>query len=134
MDSPSESDNVGHFHSVYTEFLGNRLPASVNYDFLSPSGFGLRLGVGLTGLDRTDRMSVPLSMNYLIGETHRLELGLGVEFWEKDNDFLPIATVGYRYQQTDGGLLYRLTANPMVVADKTTKFGIPISFSIGYTF
>jgi hypothetical protein len=133
VDALNDSGDVRHLHSVYAEFLGNKLPASVNYDYSSLSGFGFRLGVGFTGLDRTDRMSIPITANYLIGELHQLELGLGVELWEKENDLLPITTVGYRYQQKSSGIMYRITLNPIIVADKTTKFGIPISISIGYT-
>jgi len=136
-----EVSNSVTSNSVYVEMLGNAIFASVNYDCLFEDGFGIRVGIGASGFDRKDGVSIPISANYVIGRTHCVEFGLGVEFMGRDSELHPLSVVGYRYQRNDGGMFYRLSLSPLIFVDEVSGFGFTdldhassISFSVGYSF
>lgn len=122
--------------NVSLEFMGAHTVMGVNFDsrFKGNDGLGFRVGVGLVRDGLTDYedvrgFSVPLELNYLLGEkNHHLELGAGVnlgscKFGHYNNDrgyfgdrYITIQTrwdenrfayfifgnVGYRYQRPSG--------------------------------
>jgi hypothetical protein len=60
-------------NSVYVELFGQNSFFSVNYDRIIANRFGLRAGIGLSGLDGTDGVIVPVTGNYLLGDEHKFE-------------------------------------------------------------
>lgn len=66
--------------SAYLELFGADSFFTVNYDQMLGERFGLRAGIGMSGLDGADGVIIPLTINYLRGETHKLELSAGLVF------------------------------------------------------
>jgi len=143
--------------AVFIEVGGPGLALTANYDTRFGDGrdkWGFRVGAGYYNTGANWIASVPLQLNYLyqlgkdgsskFAESSFLELGIGTTFmrsqgstngttFEFDNDtgFFGTATIGYRYQQADGGINFRVGFVPTVSA-----YGfIPIGgLSVGYTF
>lgn len=128
-------------NAIYLEGNGNALTFSLNYEReVSPSLY-FRAGVGvLAGQVQSgggDVMAagipVPLMLNYLIGQTHALELGVGTTMFvgtlqarrlgssENVNfagaSFVPTATFGYRFRSEESGFMLRAGVIPYYVGD-----------------
>ncbi len=119
-------------NSFYGEFAGNGLIYSVNYDRLFSNAIGARIGVSYTAPEHVSLTTFPVMVYYLVGlgsGGSKLELGLGVtvllqpqyqslsfmaavDDHLKGNSVLGTATVGYRYQRADGGLIFRVGFTP----------------------
>lgn len=137
-------------NSIYFEALGNGIIYSVNYDRLFTENFGGRIGVMyLSSFDvvvssAENILVVPLMANYFIGGSHKLELGAGILLVQADNiGFFGIesgqggsavggtATVGYRYQKPEGGLVFRIGFTPVYGDGEVEPSG---GISLGYAF
>jgi len=119
-------------NALYAEFLGNGLLYSCNYDRLFSESFGGRIGVSYTFPEGVSIVTLPVMAYYLVGlgsGPSKLEFGLGatillqperqsLSFMAAPDDqlrgtsVLGTATVGYRYQRADGGLIIRVGATP----------------------
>lgn len=143
--------------SVYIEVGGPGLALTANYDTRfgdQPDKWGFRVGAGYYNTGANWIASIPLQINYLyalsknggskFAQSSFLELGFGTTFirsqgstngtsfeFDDDTGFFATATIGYRYQQDDGGINFRIGFVPTVSA-----YGfIPIGgLSVGYTF
>jgi hypothetical protein len=152
----------GPQNAAYVELLGNGGLLSINYDRKLSDRFSLRAGVGNWGSEGTgwdDRKvettmtTVPLLANYLGGSgSGRLELGAGVLFGHRKREssfsepdvsytFTSLTgVVGYRYQPSSRGLMFRAGATPILgLGDSDTAYPekglVPsIGLSAGYTF
>ena len=141
VTSSSISQIIENQHTVYAELAGNGIPVSANYDFLHASGFGARIGVGLSGFDRKDGVSIPATCHYVLGETSQVEFGLGIIFRGLANEIFPVSSIAYRYHPHESGMFYRFAVNPLILLDSLTGSGFsidrtnvpPVSFGIGYT-
>lgn len=135
--------------SVYVEVFGLHSFFTVNYDRMVSERFGLRAGVGLSGLDGTDGVIVPITVNYLRGDDHKFELAAGLVYengeWQRGTqEVFPILSVGYRYQPPAGGVMVRVAVDALsyferAVGAVTTYDDYPglepgISLSFGYAF
>lgn len=149
-------------NAVYLELLGNGVLLSINYDRKLTDRFSLRAGTGSWGSEgtswdgrevETTMVTVPLLANYLGGSGNgRLELGAGVlfghrkrehTFGEPDDSYTFTSltgVVGYRYQPSRRGLMFRVGATPFVgLGDPETAYPdkglVPsIGVSGGYSF
>ena len=143
--------------AVFLEVGGPGLALTANYDTRFGSErdkWGFRIGAGYYNTGANWIASVPLQLNYLyalgkdgsgkFAESSFVELGIGTTFmrsqgstngttfqFDNDTGFFGTATIGYRYQQADGGINFRIGFVPTVSA-----YGfIPIGgLSVGYTF
>jgi hypothetical protein len=143
--------------TVFLEIGGPGLALTANYDnrFGNQSDkWGFRVGVGYYNTGANWIATIPLQVNYLyalgknssskFAESSFLEFGIGTTFmrsqgsttgttfqFDDDTGFFGTATIGYRYQQADGGINFRIGFVPTVSA-----YGfIPIGgLSVGYTF
>jgi hypothetical protein len=134
--------------TVFLEVGGPGLALTLNYDTRFGNGrdkWGYRVGAGYYNTGANSIASVPLQINYLYGSGNSfVELGAGTTFmrsqgstngtfFQFDNDvgFFATATIGYRYQQDNGGINFRVAFVPTL-----SSYGfIPIGgISIGYTF
>ena len=136
--------------TVYLEIGGPGLAATINFDKRFGSadrsdGLGYRIGAGYYNTGANWVATVPFQVNYLYGNgVSFLELGAGTTFvrsqgstkgvtFEFDNitGFIATALIGYRYQQGDGGINFRISFCPIYYDDGLTFDG---GLSIGYTF
>lgn len=135
-------------NSVYLELLGNGLLYSLNYDRLITESIGLRVGVSYQKPNSEEIVTVPIMIQYLTGSGNsKLELGIGVclvsqpdrssfSFLDDDKEFegsgaLGTATIGYRYQRADEGLVFRAGFTPLF---GSIGFWPLAGISIGYGF
>jgi len=131
----------------FLEVGGPGLALTLNYDtrFNGRDKWGYRIGAGYYNTGSNWVASVPFQINYLYGKTNSfLELGAGTTFvrsngtntgtnFEFDNitGFIGTATIGYRYQQENGGINFRIAFVPIIYDDGLIAAG---GISIGYTF
>lgn len=113
--------------AVYFMIGGSGPLFSVNYDRRfqkTVNGLGFVAGAGFFGGSDISVLSVPVSINYLIGHsTHFLELAAGTTFVSAATDifdsnnsgsgFIHHINVGYRYQPTRGGFFFRGGLSPL---------------------
>ncbi|RPH74445.1 hypothetical protein EHM76_03560 [bacterium] len=140
----------GKPNSLYFELLGNGGIYSVNYDRLFTGNIGGRIGIMyLSELDIIvssfqDLLIIPVTINYLVGSgNNKLEFGAGVVYvhisggeffglgFNEGSGTLGTATIGYRYQQTDGGLLFRIGFTPVFSPEGLLPMG---GISLGTSF
>lgn len=143
--------------AVFLEAGGPGLALTVNYDTRfgnQTDKWGFRVGAGYYNTGANWIASIPLQVNYLykiskngssrFAQSSFLELGVGTTLmksqgstngttfqFDDDEGFFATATIGYRYQQDNGGINFRIGFVPTVSA-----YGfIPIGgLSLGYTF
>jgi hypothetical protein len=134
--------------TIFLEVGGPGLALTVNYDTRfgdRRDKWGYRVGAGYYNTGSNWVASVPFQINYLYGGSNSfLELGAGTTFvrsegsangtyFEFDNitGFIGTATIGYRYQQENGGINFRIAFVPIVYDEGIIAEG---GISIGYTF
>ncbi|WP_157740653.1 hypothetical protein [Mucilaginibacter xinganensis] len=138
--------------TVFLEVGGPGLALTVNYDTRfgdKRDKWGYRVGAGYYNTGANWVASVPLQLNYLYGigkgaGNSFVELGAGTTFvrsqgssrgttFQFDNitGFIATGTIGYRFQQDNGGINFRLAFVPILYDDGFIAEG---GFSIGYTF
>lgn len=132
---------VSHKNAVYLEGNGNALTFSLNYEREVTSSLYFRVGLGVlagqvqsgSGDIQMAGIPVPLMLNYLLGGSHALELGLGATMFvgalqarqlgtnENVNfagaSFMPTSTIGYRYRSEESGFMLRAGVMPYYVGD-----------------
>ena len=110
---------------IYAEYLGYKLGTySLNYDRRTRSetneGLGYRIGLGVRPLDKT--LEIPILVNYIRGEKHALEMGIGLfnslinTTTQRRIVATPMVNVVYRYQG-DNGLNIRIGWSPVFFKD-----------------
>jgi hypothetical protein len=150
-DTVKRDSSVAEFHKPRTVFLelgGPGLAITANYDTRFGSGrdkWGFRIGTGYYNTGANSVFTIPFQFNYLYGKTTSfLEVGVGTTFlysrgstngtvFQFDNvtGFIGTGTIGYRYQQEEGGINFRIAFVP-ILYDQGLIYGGGIS--IGYTF
>lgn len=126
--------------AVYFQLGGSAPIFSVNYDRRfgkRVNGAGFAAGLGFFGASGEGVFSLPLSLNYLIGNnSHFVELAGGATFLSSssadlfDEDATLVighANVGYRYQPTKGGFFFRGGISPLFIGG-----GYGTSFYVGF--
>lgn len=155
-------------NSVYFEAAGNGLFYSANYDRLFTKSLGGRVGASYTSPEQVSVITFPLMAYYLFGigtSNSKVELGLGacvilqpenqsfsfmssVDDEFRGNGVLGTATLGYRYQRAEGGLMVRAGITPLFgnyvrdvsptyyeeVTEDVFKFNFSLGMSVGYAF
>jgi hypothetical protein len=88
---------------------------------------------------------VPVTLNYLIGNgSNKFEIGAGIDYLSvsggsifglhanaSESKVFGTATIGYRYQQADGGFLFRIGFTPVFGENGLQPLG---GLSLGFTF
>ena len=122
-------------NALYLEALGNGVVYSINYDWRfskSMNGLGLRFGFGGFYAQDDVLLSVPVLFNRLWGKrNHYLETAAGFGYYrfpdniigdyDYDSFFAATFSLNYRYQPSDGGLMFKAGWTP-VVSDKITEW------------
>ena len=110
---------------IYAEHLSYKLGGySLNYDSRlrngENSGLGYRVGLGIRSSDKS--IAVPILVNYIQGEKHALEVGIGLynsvitTTTQRRIVSTPTLNVMYRFQG-DNGLNIRLGWSPVFFKD-----------------
>ena len=145
--------------SIYLELLGSGILYSVNYEYFIKDDMPLRTGVGRWSFEtfffEDVHTTIPLTFSILKGEgNHKLELGGGGLFHRIYSEVKPLSigspsdsilnkfrehevyllgVVGYRYQKSKRGILFRLTYTPAVstildVPNQLIWFGLSAAY------
>jgi len=134
--------------TAFLEIGGPGLAFTFNYDTRFGNihdKWGYRIGIGYDNTGANSVFTIPFQVNYLYGKHNNfLELGAGLTFlnskgstngvtyqFDDVTGFIGTMTLGYRYQQDNGGINFRLAAVP-IFYDKGIILGAGVS--IGYTF
>jgi hypothetical protein len=137
-------------NAVFLEAFGQGLLYSVNYDHRFTEHTGARIGATYFRWSESRESprtvaAVPILGEWFIGSRGRyLELAAGVliahgrlisqlSALHRDGDLVIVATgaIGLRYQPSDSGLIFRLTAVPFVDRDDVLLWP---GLSLGYAF
>ncbi len=131
--------------NIFVEFLGQGLLFTANYDTRFSkrrNGLGGRIGIGAIGSDGDNLVTIPVSLNYLLGNGKNFfEIGLGATYLSVPDDFFfsdgsnsVIGTMAfmYRLQPIKSGFSFRGGFTPIF----DSKGFIPyyVGLSLGYTF
>lgn len=128
-------------HSWFVEIGGHALLGSLNYDYVFYQHENIKLscrsGLGTAPLLRQGwALYWPNGLMLLLGRNkHYLELG-AVHNFVLDPDGLSLigaGNFGYRFQQPEGGLFFRLTYTPLVAAYDVQRFQHWGGLSVGWT-
>jgi hypothetical protein len=148
-DSTS-SENGKRAQNIFVELGGQGLLFTANYDSRFSKrrdGLGGRAGIGYisTGGDNASTMTMPLSLNYLLGKGRQFfEIGLGATllatsgndnsflFNENNSNIIGTMSFSYRLQPIDRGFSFRAGLTPIF----NKNFFIPYYavLSLGYSF
>lgn len=133
--------------AVFGELFGRSLMLSANYDRRfgnNNTGLGFTVGAGIITLIGASIISVPVSLNYLMGKNGKfLELGAGATYFnanvqnfngspDRGTTIVPSGTIGYRSQPTAGGFMFRAGLNQFFFEKLLLPCYPYISF--GYSF
>jgi hypothetical protein len=134
--------------NVFVEIGGQGLLFTANYDTRfsnKRNGLGGRAGIGYISIDGDNVTTVPISMNYLLGQgKHFFEVGLGATFIgtsdgtsvilddDTEGSVLGTMSFSYRLQPVDSGFAFRAGLTPIF----NSRSFIPYfaGLSLGYTF
>jgi hypothetical protein len=145
-----------HPGAVYFELLGPGFLYSLNYDHRISPHMSIRAGFSRWSIEPFFLFSTgefrftgfPILVNYLSGEgSSHLDAGIGIMpcFLEFDGEevffqsnhkgsasvVLGIGNLGYRYQQRDGGFVFRIGLTPLFTMD---EFRLTAGLSLGFGF
>ena len=136
-------------NSFYLELVGSGGLYSINYDRMFTDNIGARIGFmyfeadWLLFFSDLDMLLIPATLNYLVGTgKHKFELGAGPVFISGSMGFFgsdPVSgsgvgwtgTIGYRYQQNDGGFMWRIGFTPAFFSGEFFPSG---GISLGFSF
>ncbi|CAA6811338.1 MAG: Unknown protein [uncultured Aureispira sp.] len=146
-------------HAVYAELGGSAGIWSVNYDLMALNinnfKIGARVGFGFMTegyAGTTIDLHIPLTVNFLyaIKEKHHVELGLGTQIasyeirsvktatdtgFVRKTETLGNFTFGYRFQNPDGGFMFRVFYSPFFYQDGINfRYEHWAGLSVGYAF
>ncbi|NEU08164.1 hypothetical protein GZH53_07560 [Flavihumibacter sp. R14] len=143
---------VSRAQNVFVEAGGQGLLFTANYDTRFGNrrdGFGGRVGIGYIGSDGENATTIPVSFNYLLGNSgkHFFEVGLGAtviaakangSFFfddgstERTSSLIGTMSFAYRLQPVSNGFSLRAGITPIF----DSSFFMPYfgGLSLGYTF
>lgn len=128
--------------NIYVELAGQGLVFTANYDTRfsnKRNGLGGRIGIGAIGGGGDNLVTIPVSLNYLLGEGKNFfEIGLGATYanasFLDSNGSTVFGTMSfmYRLQPIKSGFSFRGGFTPIFNADVFIPYYAGIS--LGYTF
>jgi hypothetical protein len=151
-----DSSNNFSRNAIYVEGLGQGVAYSVNYDYRIIRQVSIRAGFTFGSIpppirsfsDNSSFTGFPLMVNMIIGgKVHHLETGIGAVVginsthwrWElgpesytsRERVLAGTATIAYRVQSDNGGLLMRMAFTPFFSFKEFVPFA---GISLGYAF
>ncbi len=152
-DDPPEAGLADPFartanNSFFLELGGNALFYSLNFEHIfGASNLSLRAGFGYIHLYGTffgsyhdeEDLSVPIVASYYLGgPNHKLQLGAGVVFVDRDGataqgkESLATLVIGYRYLPYDGGFNFGVAFTPFFSPGPVMTPSGGVSFGVGF--
>lgn len=139
------------WNSIYAEALGTGLVYTLNYERLLSQSFGLRLGFGYLPVSAEKKngttvsesaTSAPLTLSWFPfgASSSKLEIGAGLSYidltksvrgFPQVNSIGYAGIIGYRYEDEDGGFLFRAGFTPIILLGGFYAWG---GASVGYAF
>lgn len=127
-------------NATYIELGGWAFWYSLNYEHRISLADNHRLGLGgglmLIPPTKDASLLAGLHLNYLLGKTHNLEIGITPSvFFGEEKEFYFSPRIGYRYEGPKG-FLFRLGTSPSVLTHDSSGLSM-LSWaylSFGYTF
>jgi hypothetical protein len=139
------------WNSIYAEALGTGLVYTLNYERELSGSFGLRLGFGYLPVSAEKKngttvsesaTSAPLTLSWFPfgASSSKLEIGAGLSYvdltksvrgFPEVNSIGYAGIIGYRYEEEDGGFLFRAAFTPVILAGGFYPWG---GFSLGFGF
>ena len=141
--------------AVYFELGGSALNSSLNYEYFIKHDLPIRLGLGYISNEQSENFGdkfsegqelslIPLTLSKLMGgNKHKLELSAGVTYGyfhlktdleTEKNGFLVTGVLGYRYQPSKNGFLFRLSYTPGVTLSNDSVPPTSAGISCSYAF
>lgn len=111
-------------NTIYIEALGNAIVGSINYDRIllsrGKSKISTRIGFFMVP-DKKVYLSLPFSVNYLLGNKNLYESSVGLSYFYRDRYYdatkftssmlyLTISPLGYRFQKSRSGVFFKANA------------------------
>ncbi|RYY37774.1 MAG: hypothetical protein EOP46_01405 [Sphingobacteriaceae bacterium] len=144
----TDSVTTKRAQTAFAELGGTGLIFSANYDTRfskKRDGLGGRAGIGYISSDSESILTVPIQLNYLLGNGNKFfEVGLGATIFSYNDDesdeflgfddtdkVLGTLTFGYRYQPVQG-FSFRAAITPIFSDDFFLPYFFGVSF--GYSF
>ena len=155
MSCQEQPDAPYKHNAIYAELLGQGILYSINYDYLITNNLSLRAGFSSWSIPAIffidgdlSFTGYPVMVNYLTGsENSHLEIGAGImpvklsitghdvffgaDIFGDETIVMGTGTLAYRYQQRDGGLLFRIGLTPFFYSGKATLSG-GLSLGVGF--
>lgn len=135
-------------YSLYFEVFGPGLLYSLSFDYRFVENAAFRFGAGYFEFGifspSHEFVTVPLTLSYLPGSgNHFFEIGAGATLifettpstGDTELQPAPVALLGYRYQRTNGGFMFRIGVNVFALPDDDEWEALPWPYlSLGATF
>ncbi len=147
------NDTIMHpaMNGIYAEALGSGLVYTLNYERWLSSSFALRLGFGYLPVSAEKKngttasesaTDAPLTLSWFPfdASSSKLEIGAGFSYidltkpvrgFPEGSNIGYAGIVGYRYEEPDGGFLFRIDFTPVMLAGTLYPWG---GVSLGYGF
>ncbi len=141
-------------NAVFFELFGPGVFYSINYDRRIKQHLSLRAGFTswnlhgglftLLGIEKLSMTAFPVMINYITGpmKSSHFEIGAGMmpsfvsgkafftdEEASSETVLLGIGSIGYRYQQPDGGFFFRASITPLF-----SQYGAAVSGGLSFGF
>ena len=139
------------WNNIYAEALGSGLVYTLNYERLLSQSFGLRVGFGYLPVSAEKKngttvsesaTSAPLTLSWFPfgASSSKLEIGAGLSYidltksvrgFPQGSNIGYAGIIGYRYEEEDGGFLFRADFTPIILSGGFYAWG---GVSLGYGF
>ncbi len=143
-----EGPNAMSSAVVYVEIGGPGILYSINFEYRVTINFVLRAGYSSWSIrpfgffrsrESDSFIGFPISLSYLYGRNaDKLEIGIGIvpSYLKafglgEGRAILGTATIGYRFEPEEGGVLFRLDFTPFLAGRQLVPFA---GASLGYAF
>jgi hypothetical protein len=164
MPPPETTDIVTAPNAIYLELLGSGFLYSINYDRTLMNMFAVRVGfgyfpfppitetnnAGVTSTINASLTSIPITFSWFpfssstSAPSSKLEIGAGATYInlvakkvgksETGSGMNYSGILGYRYQPSDGGFLFKVAFTPIFSSPIFTKFQPWGGITLGYAF
>ncbi len=103
---------------------GTEIYSFYNFEFVLESKsdhmFTGRIAGGIVLIDNEVVLTMPATVNFIIGSLNHFEIGFGVHFSEK-YQLYPVGNIGFRHQPARGGFMYKFGLTPHFPREEITK-------------
>jgi hypothetical protein len=136
----------------YDRFISPNMSVRIGFEYIGLSGGTVDNGDGTTSTESASLMMIPATINFFVGShdkngqmgSSKLELGAGLVYANAGASFGGASasgssigitgTIGYRFQPSDGGFVFRVGWAPTYLFSPFSYFFPFPGLSLGYSF